>query len=91
MIHFVEGSVFMADKAFSLGHCISGDTEVGMFRGIAVKFMELFPELEKLRFRGNREVGTVLPVKLENKFMDGNANNPIQPLLWTCISTWMEP
>ena len=67
MIEFLYGSLFTADKAHSLAQCISGDTRVGMFRGIAVEFMKLYPELRELRWKGDQEVGTIVPVKSREK------------------------
>ena len=64
MITFAFGSLFTADETHSLAQCISGDTQFGMFRGISVQFIELYPELRDLRGQGDREVGTVVPVNL---------------------------
>ena len=65
MITFVFGSLFTRDYNFSLAQCISSD--VGMFQGISVKFLELYPELRGLRCVGDREVGTVVPMKVGGK------------------------
>ena len=69
MITFAFGSLFTADETHSLAQCISGDTQFGMFRGISVQFIELYPELRDLRGQGDREVGTVVPVNLGGKFI----------------------
>ena len=65
MFDLLSRSVNILD---SLAQCISGDTQFGMFKGISV-FMELYPQLQKLRCQGDREVGTVVPMNLGKKFI----------------------
>lgn len=67
MINFTFGSLFRANETHSLAQCVSSDTDVGMFRGIIIRFMELYPELQVLR-SGNFTVGTVVPVKVRDRY-----------------------
>ena len=68
MINFTFGSLFRANETHSLAQCVSSDTDVGMFRGIIIRFMELYPELQVLR-SGNFTVGTVVPVKVRDRYI----------------------
>ena len=79
MITFVEGSLFSANKGFSLAQCISGDVRYGMFRGISVQFLEHYPGLEQLRSYSVLNLGAVVPVKIRGKFI---YNLITKPLHW---------
>ena len=79
MITFNEGSLFTADKAHSLGQCISGDVRFGMFRGISVEFLTKYPKLEKMRKLGTLKLGEALPVKIGEKYI---YNLVTKPLHW---------
>ena len=63
MIIFVEGSLFSASPRFSFAQCISGDVQFGMFRGIALQFLKIFPDLEQLRLY------EVMPWEIDGKYI----------------------
>ena len=56
--------------AFSYAQCISQDTERGMFKGIAVDFLRMFPVLESLRcMQMEGRLGTAVPVTTSEVFI----------------------
>ena len=69
MIQFIEGSLFSTNEGYSLAHCISMDTKRGMFRGIAVDFLEFFPELQQLRLFSVPRTGLAIPIRIGNRFI----------------------
>ena len=50
-----------------------------MFRGISVEFLRIYPELEKLREYNTLELGEVVPVMVDGKFI---YNLVTKPLHW---------
>ena len=79
MIEFVEGCLFSANRNYSLAQCISGDINVGMFRGISVQFLDIYPELAELRSLKVLNLGAVIPVKFDEKFI---YNLVTKPCFW---------
>ena len=68
MLYFVQGDIFSAPVSYSLGHCVSKDTNHGMFKGIAVSFLRHFPELGVLR-KLDVVLGSAEPVRIGQKFI----------------------
>ena len=88
MLYLHAGNLFNAQSTFSLAQCISRDTNVGMFRGISVSFLEKYPELETLRST-NVTLGTAEPVKVGKIFIYNLITKPTfrsKPLLPTLKS-----
>ena len=69
MIQFKKGSLFSTNEGYSLAHCISMDTERGMFRGIAADFLTHFPELLQLRLLSVSKTGLVIPIRIGQRFI----------------------
>lgn len=68
MIYSINGDIFNSMGKFSFAQCISQDA--AMFRGISIKYLKVFPELEKLR--GQKMIGTLgiaVPVKIGSAFV----------------------
>lgn len=76
MIGFVAGSLFSTNKTHSLAQCISGDVRHGLFQGISVEFMKIYPELEKLREHNVLELGEVVPVMVDGKYIYNLVTKP---------------
>ena len=75
MLYFKLGNVFHAPRSFSLAHCISQDTSVGLFKGISVQFLRMYPQLHSLRSE-TVTLGSAEPVKVDKIFIYNLISKP---------------
>lgn len=62
----VEGDLFSAPKEYSLAHCVAAD--LGMGAGIAVKFKQIYGQLDTLHAQ-NVQTGGVAVLKDNERFI----------------------
>lgn len=89
----VEGDLFSAPKDYSLAHCVAAD--LGMGAGIAVKFKQIYGQLDKLRTQ-NAQTGGVAVLKDNKRFIyylvtkDQSWNKPTYDSLRSSLNAMRE-
>ena len=93
MIILRDGNLFNCPHNYSMAHCISADAK--MSKGIALQFVDKFPELVSLRKKVNI-IGTAIAICVGNRIVYNLVTKPrfwMKPLVHTlesCLKSMLD-